>query len=83
MPKTWRELAQISAISDNSESSVKGSLATGGLGKFMIPGQWEVWLCQTGVVCGGVEQREDVCFTYSEEYFVFVPWGLRSELDFA
>ena len=70
MHKTWREL------------TLSGELyATGGLGKFMIPWQWEVWLCQTGVVCGAVVHHEDVCFTYSEENFVFVPWGLRRELD--
>jgi hypothetical protein len=71
MPKTWKEL-----------SLEPGSHTTGGLGKFMILYQWEVWMCHTGVVCGGLEQHDDVCFTYSEEHGVFVPWGLRSEIDF-
>lgn len=72
MFQTWKELRY----------EEKGSHATGGLGKFAIPDQWEVWLCHTGVVCGGIEQHYDVCFTYSEEHRVFVPWGLRSELNF-
>jgi len=72
MPKTWKEL----------RLEGKGSHTTGGLGEFMIPYQWEVWLCHTRVVCGGVQQLDEVCFTYSEEFRVFVPWGLKSELDF-
>ena len=51
-------------------------VATGGLGKDMVPHEWEVW------VCDAIENdnHDFACFTYAEEYGLFVPWGKNSRL---
>ena len=50
---------------------------TGGLGKMMRDG-WQVWVC-VDHPCA-TDKKDRVCFTYSEEYHVFVPWGYNSHL---
>ena len=53
-------------------------LTTGGLGKLMIEEQFEVWVCDSAPPClaGAGQTGAVVCYTYSEEYSIFVPWGL-------
>jgi len=57
----------------------RSSFKTGGLGKKTTPDQWEVWVCDINhpSVRGG---GDSMCFTFSEENHVFVPWGLNSVL---
>ena len=50
---------------------------TGGLGKHGRDG-WEVWVCMEHPCCG--EKKDNMCFTYSEVYHVFVPWGCNSDI---
>ena len=46
---------------------------TGGLGKMMVVDKWEVWLCDKQSPCKSAD--EVICYTYSEEFKVFMPWG--------
>jgi len=50
-----------------------GRFTTGGLGRHLLEDRFEVWVCDRGRACaaGGV-----VCYTFSEEHRLFVPWGL-------
>ena len=57
---------------------------TGGLGAWMIPDVFEIWVCaSTPHPCAAV--NDPFCFTYSEIDEVFVPWGFKSilQLEFA
>ena len=49
----------------------------GGLGRKMRDG-WGVWVCMEHPCCADKDDR--VCFTYSEEHRVFVPWGYNRHL---
>jgi hypothetical protein len=66
--KTWEDL-----------KSMRGLFKTGGLGDLMIEHHWEVWVCPIQHVCG--MHGDLVCFSYSEIYSVFVPWGYNCQLD--
>jgi hypothetical protein len=50
---------------------------TGGLGKKMLD-VWEVWVCMEHACAA--DKTDRVCFTFSEERRVFVPWGYNSHL---
>jgi len=50
---------------------------TGGLGKKMS-NAWQVWVCAEHPCA--TDKNDRVCFTYSEENHVFVPWGYNSVL---
>ena len=52
---------------------MKERFFTGVLGKVMTEFKWEVWVCQVEHPCS-VSEKDMVCFTYSEENHVFVPW---------
>ena len=52
---------------------------TGGLGRRMTVGEWEVWVCVTQHQC--VAAGDALCFTYSETREVFVPWHYNSVLS--
>ena len=67
LDKTWRQLRTLDS-----------NLSTGGLGKDMVAGEFEVWICTRHSSCGSAEGA--MCFTYSEGLEVFVPWGLESVL---
>jgi len=59
--------------------TMKARFYTGGLGKLMTNDKWEVWVCQVDHACSATE-NDRVCFTYSEEHHVFVPWGYSRHL---
>ena len=67
--QTWKQLRALGRV-----------FSTGGLGREMVVGEFEVWVCTRDSSCGGAVGA--VCFTYSEGLEVFVPWGLESELNF-
>ena len=54
-------------------------MKTGGLGKLMVPGEYESWVCVTDDPCalGG---DFFFCYTYNEASKVFVPWEQHSKL---
>jgi len=68
MDKTWREVIES-----------KDVMATGGLGDLMTALEWEVWVCGAQLPCA-LQAHDWVCFTYSEKYEVFVPWGYNRQL---
>jgi hypothetical protein len=53
---------------------------TGGLGKLMTVGEYEVWLCDTKHECA--PEGDMMCFTFNEKSMVFSPLGLNSDLQF-
>ena len=57
----------------------RGVFAAGGLGKMLMP-EWKVWMCSAEVPCSA-RVGDRVCFTFSERYRVFVPWGYNSDLQ--
>ena len=57
----------------------KGVMQTGGLGKMMIDGEWEVWMCGSQLPCA-LAKNDWVCFTYNEIHGQFVPWGYNRRL---
>ena len=50
---------------------------TGGLGK-KLRDEWKVWVCMEHACA--TDKTDRVCFTFSEEHRVFVPWGYNSHL---
>jgi len=61
---------------------------TGGLGKLMTMDKYEVWLCSLSAATAldsalpcMIPVGDAICFTYSEEHRIFVPWGLNSALN--
>ena len=44
----------------------------------MVPGRYEVWLCQFSHRCANATNA--MCFVFDEVQQEFVPWGLNSEL---
>ena len=48
---------------------------TGGLGRKMRD-EWKVWVCMEHPCA--TDENDRVCFTFSEEHRVFVPWGYNS-----
>ena len=66
--KTWEDVRKLNGV-----------LVTGGMGDFMTPYEWEVWVCGAQLPCA-LEKSDWVCFTYNELYGVFVPWGYNRAL---
>ena len=48
----------------------------GGLGKLLVRGGYETWICILGHLCGDPY----FCWVYHEADKVFTPWGTNNEL---
>ena len=53
---------------------------TGGLGKWIIEGKYEVWLCDREDSCAG--NSSAMCYVFDEQVEEFRPLGLNSNLEF-
>ena len=71
LEKTWQDIRDDRQASDATGKGVQ----TGGLGRKMVNNEWEVWVCYPELTCGALVGSDAVCFTFSERFHVFVPWG--------
>ena len=73
LEETWRQLLDAMNVGDR--------YSTGGLGRWMIESAYEVWVCDKHSPCMmGAESEGGVCFIYSEQAGVFVPWGMWTDV---
>jgi uncharacterized protein (DUF1501 family) len=70
--ETWDEILRANQAS--ASSGVRKRFRMGGLGKFMVIGEFEVWFCDAFAPCRPGLQG-GVCFIYSEREQEFIPWG--------
>ena len=76
LQKTWKDIR-----ADTQSSDATGRrITTGGLGRKMVKYEWEVWICYPDLTCGAPVGSDAVCFTFSERFRVFVPWGINNKL---
>ena len=70
--KTWQDLFR----------DLDGQFETGGLGKMMVVGKLEVWVCYKGEDClhGDIHMDGLFCCVYDEEFSQFVAWGPNAAL---
>jgi hypothetical protein len=69
---SWSQIAVL-------QRSNPDDIRTGGLGQLMVPGRYEVWLCQFSHWCAN--GTDPMCFVFSEVQKDFVPWGLNSQVQ--
>ena len=69
---SWRQLVDAMALGSPRWT-------TGGLGSLMVTDQWEVWLCDQHAPCLP-DGDACVCFVYSEQHQLFLPWGRCEEV---
>lgn len=55
---------------------------TGGLGRRMVPGRFEVWVCDRFDACVPDGKHDLMCYAYDEWTKNFVPLSLNSEIKF-
>jgi len=67
----WREIVA-------SELATNHTITMGGLGKLMVRGRYEVWVCSHEDSCA--RPRNAFCYVFDEEEKKFIPWGLEDEL---
>ena len=73
--RSWKEIGTILAEQDRNHPNI----ATGGLGRKMIPNKIEVWVCSRPDRCATSEE-DFMCYVFDEQEHVFLPWGRNSEL---
>ena len=69
LEKTWKEMIG------------KIEFKTGGLGRKIVDGKFEVWVCLSDHYSCSEQVDDALCFTFSEQHNVFVPWGFSKELS--
>ncbi|EKX34603.1 hypothetical protein GUITHDRAFT_90447 [Guillardia theta CCMP2712] len=67
----WQEIV-------DDEPALNNTIKTGGLGKQMVVGRFEVWVCSYQDHCA--RPGNAFCYVYDEHEETFVPWGLEDEL---
>ena len=65
--RSWREIRQS-----------KPNTRTGGLGEFMVPGKYEVWMCLQDNLCSTPENW--FCYVFNEQTLKFEAWGFNSDV---
>ena len=62
---------------------LKKRYRSGGLGKWMVPDEYEVWLCDGYDLChGGLSGKDMMCYAFNEKLRSFLPLGPNSKLKF-
>jgi hypothetical protein len=51
---------------------------TGGLGKFMVEGKYEVWVCLQDDICSTLDDW--FCYVFNELTLNFEAWGLNAKV---
>jgi hypothetical protein len=69
--RSWQEIVQ-----EIVQSEPRTRM--GGLGKFMLDGRYEVWVCLQDNTCSTLEDL--FCYVFNEQKFIFEAWGFNSEL---
>jgi len=64
------------------QGDFKNRFRTGGLGKIMVPDQFEVWVCDRFDACVPSGKVDMMCYTFNEQSHNFVPLDLNSEVVF-
>ena len=59
-------------------NSYTHGIITGGLGKLMVKGQMEVWICDRFHPCSS--PTNSMCWAYREDTQMFIPWATNSHL---
>jgi hypothetical protein len=76
--RSWEEIVQEIVPSGTSIFQSEPRMRTGGLGKFMLKGKYEVWVCLQDNTCSTLEDW--FCYVFNEQTFIFEAWGFNSEL---
>ncbi|EKX35607.1 hypothetical protein GUITHDRAFT_118209 [Guillardia theta CCMP2712] len=71
MNYTWNDII-------HGQVSMNQTFKSGGLGKLMIRGHFEVWVCSYSDECA--KPSNPFCYFFDEQQKVFSPWGLEEEL---